>query len=634
MNYKFSIKVAALLATFTGTSIGPTSMVPSDWLASANAQQTAVTSSQVHSPTRSNMLAPLVPPVVKPGGSMPWKVNASEYRSAVKSGNQHRPALIKEGPADVRKNTVSVPNGNAAPPTVRQTVGTTADAATSSVQPAAASMAAPATGQIPSGFSAAGVPLYASSAATAQPYFAAAQPIAAPQAPRVATAPQGSGSRNAIGSGIAPGPAFPAPPVISPNSQQILAPSSTYDSGIAPNSVLTQGTVISEGPIFSEAPIASDPGLVAAPVASASTCNTCDTGAAAGIGGAAGCESCGGCNCGPNGCFDASEIASRAGLYGSVGEARYYGHLEAMIIDRQDGEVVFTPTLQLGGFDADAGYRVTLGERFDAINGREFSYWGTGQISSDQTLTGDIFPLNQVFQTTAATRTAITPFGFFTEGDAGTPSTLIRPTEQSHRAETYFHTFEVNRVRWAWDVFKSFAGIRYIYANDRYELDSTAVAPVNDSLSVITRGTYTNLAQNHLIGPHIGGEWFYDVGYRLSASVNLKGGVYANLNEVDTRLFRDGDAFVDTEAENTTLASSIEFGIHAHYQISPRGRFRAGFNILHLEDVATVTQNFPGATTDIDGTAVRTIGRATGTGANDNDDMTFTGFSFGLEFFR
>ena len=663
MNYKFSIKVAAVLATFTGTSIGSTSLVPSDWLTSVNAQQTTVTN-QAHTPASSSMLAPLVPPVVKPGGSMPWKVDSSKYRSAVNASSQNRPALIDQAPASVRKNTASVPDANVLTPQVQQAGGAAMDIAKSSVQPAAATMAAPAKGQIANGFSAAGIPLYSSPASPTQavPYMRAqATPRpnntpsvyvarAAAPAPRFTPTSQGSGTRGTIGSGIAPGPAFPAPPVISSNSERIFAPSSEFGPSITPDSVLSQGTVIPQGPIL------SDPAVVPAPIASGADCSTCNTG---GVGGAAGCESGGNCNCGPGGCYDASQIASQAGLYGSVGEARYYGHLEALVMDRQDGEISFTPSLQLSDFDVDAGYRVTFGERFDAVSGREFSYWGTSDISTDQTLEGP--GLSQAFLTTDINRGAIAPFGFFTEAVAavpgalprapgtfgpldpgfvgsppvvGVPSTLIQPTEQTQRSETLFHTVEANRVRWAWDVFKSFIGVRYIYASDRYELNSTATVPVNDTLSVISSGTYTNFAQNNLIGPHIGGEWFYDVGYRLSASVNLKGGVYANLNQFDTRLFTDGEAFVDNEDENTSFASSIELGVHAHYQISPRGRFRAGFNLLHLEEVATVTQNLPGLAADADGTIVRVIDRGTGSNTRDSDDMTFTGFSFGLEFFR
>ena len=661
MNYKFSIKVAALLATFTGTSIGSTLLVPSDWLASANAQPPIISPDRAQSPAKTNMLVPLVPPVIKSGGVMPWKVDPSRYQSAVDPLKQNRPGLIDEAPAAFGKNRAPVPDANLSVPKVRQAVGTAIDEATSSVQPAAALLTGPAQGQISNGFSAAGVPLYSSSASPTQalPYMAApgkpqpnTTPLAhvaravttAPSAPAFPSAPQGSGSRSTIGSGIAPGPVFPAAPSISPNSQQLFAPSAGSGTRIEPNSVLN------EGPVF------SDSGVVPAPVANVPIGSTPQTSGACG---AAGCESGSGCNCGPNGCFDAADIASRAGLYGSVGEARYYGHVEALVMDRQDGEVFFTPALQLGDFDVEAGYRVTFGERFDAINGREFSYWGTGKIGADATLDDGSIP--QTFLTTDVNEDAIAPFGFFTDAVAavpgvlprapgtfgvldpgfigsppviGVPSTLIQPTEQTQRAESFFQTFEANRVRWAWDVFKSFVGVRYIYVSDRYELDSTATIPVNDTLSVISTGNYTNLAQNNLIGPHIGGEWFYDVGYRLSASVNLKGGIYANLNELDTRLSVDGVSFVDQDDENTAFASSLELGVHAHYQIAPRGRFRAGFNVLHIEDVATVTQNFPPLAADVDGTIVRAISRGTGADARDSDDITFTGFSFGLEFFR
>ena len=373
-----------------------------------------------------------------------------------------------------------------------------------------------------------------------------------------------------------------------------------------------------------------------------------------------GCESGGNCNCGPNGCYNANDIASKAGLYGSVGEARIYSHLEVMAMDRRDGDIFFTPSVQLGDFDVDFGFRFTLGERSDAINGREISYWGTGDISNSQILDGSTFPLDQVFQTTDATRNDISPFGFFTQGQAAVPgvapraagtfgpldpgfigsppvaaipSTLIRPTFQSQSKETSFQSLELNKVRWGWDVFKSFIGVRYIYVQDSYQLNSTGISA--EDLVTETSGVFKTLAQNNLIGPHIGAEWFYDVGYRLSASANIKGGIYANLNQVDTRLSRDGVSLLDNEAEDTAFSSTAEFGIHAHYQIAPRGRFRAGFNLLYLDDLATVTQNFPALANDIDGTSiVRSINRGTGTTSRDDDDLTFTGFSFGLEFFR
>ena len=194
MNYKFGIKIAALLATFTGTSIGPTTLLPSDWLSSAYAQPPIVSPNQAQARATSNMLAPIVPPVVKKSDVMPWEVEPSRYRSAIDPSKQNRPALVSQ--AQLNPNTAWVPAAPAkayAPQVqravanvqqtgagVRQAVATAADTARSQVQPAAATLAAPAKAQIPAGYSAAGVPLYSGPNAFAQaaPAFAPGQAIA------------------------------------------------------------------------------------------------------------------------------------------------------------------------------------------------------------------------------------------------------------------------------------------------------------------------------------------------------------------------------------------------------------------------------------------------------------------------
>ena len=470
---------------------------------------------------------------------------------------------------------------------------------------------------------------------------------AAAPAPRFTPTSQGSGTRGTIGSGIAPGPAFPAPPIISPNSERIFAPSSEFGTwNRTPNSVLSQGTVIPQGPIL------SDPAVVPAPIASGADCNTCNTG---GVGGAAGCESGGNCNCGPGGCYDASQIASQAGLYGSVGEARYYGHLEGLLYTRDNGSISLSTIGSVGNFDFDGGWRATFGERFDAISGREISYTGTADITDSSSFTGTI---NPTFTSTDL-GSAIQPFGFVfpgreaTLGSPGTPAevvdgvlipatpasppeTALAPanifaTTQSQFTETSFQSFEFNRTRWAWDVFKSSLGLRYLYFQDRYQLNS-----FNPGLATDQDGTFELFAQNNLIGPNLGAEWFYDVGYRLSVSSGLKGGIYANFNELNTRLFRGATEVLDNEDEDTAFSTTVDFNVIAHYQISPRGRFRLGYNLTFIGDVATAADNQPSIDTVIGPIVVNPspISASTGTNSSDSDDVTFHGLSFGLEFFR
>lgn len=591
------------------------------------------------------MLAPMVPPVLKPSKLMPWQVEPSKYQAAIAPTNGTSPTLL--APASARNNTTPVPKDKIYTPSVQHAVGNAPDASTSNVQQATALVKAPAQGQVPRGFSAAGVPLYPSGAPQTnfQPNAPVAQVASAALAAK--TTPQGSGSRSAAGSGsrgaigsgiapAAPGPAFPAPPVISPSSERLLAPSSGSGTRTEPSSVLTNPGQIAPNPVAASGPVVDG-----------------STSSARNTGGALGCDSSGGCNCGPNGCFNPADIANNAGLYGSVGEARYYGHLEALLITRDDGDISLSTIGDVGDFDFDGGWRATFGERFDAINGREISYFGTAEISDSSSFTGTIQP------TFVSPDLDVQPFGFVFPGRAasfgtpGTPAevvdgvlipatpatpseTALAPanifaTTQSQFTETSLQSIEFNRVRWGWDVFKSFVGIRYIYFDDRYELNS-----VNPGLEADQTGNFQLYAQNNLIGPNIGAEWFYDVGYRLSLSSGFKGGIYANFNELDTRLNRGATNLLNNEDENTSFATTLDWNLIAHYQISPRGRFRVGYNVTYLGDVATVSDNQPSVVGPLGPVVVSpaTISAATGTDASDSDYVTFHGLSFGLEFFR
>ncbi len=686
MNQKFSIKIAALVATFTGTAFGPHVLMPAANSQAPNGSFAVapkiVSSEQMAA--RSNMLAPITSqqPASAPA-AMPWKVDASKYKSAIAP---HVPPVIKSQAS--ASSTYNARPAEPASPAEQPRFQATNPSATTkthvdhAVQPAAAKFATAPKAQLSGGFSAAGIPIYSPSpspsvAASPAPPVIPARPFA-----RVARAPsatQGSGTRNVIGSGIQAEPAIAAPsmppaavsgqvmspsvmqadpvmpaaPTISADSEMIVGGEQSVFSDPQATSVVDSGTSIVEGPISNGTVIGGTSVVASGPIAS-DGCSTCNT-SVGNTSGAVGCDSCGSCNCGPGGCYNPADITSKAGLYGSVGEARSYAHVEGMYFDRRRGDVTFTDAIRLNGFEGNGGMRLTFGNRFDAINGRELSYMGTAPIEGFNTIDGTSFTVPAPFVTTGDTRAAISPFGFFTEalpavpGSLGPPLVIPQPAVASifNPADTltqskssYFHTIEFNRVRWGWDVFKSFVGIRYIYVDDEYSLtgsnaNANAIArPGDPNGANATTGQFQIDATNNLIGPHIGAEFFYDVGYRWSVSLNGKLGVYANFNEVDSRLTADGNNFFDREAESTAFASSVEVGLTAHYQISPRGRFRLGYNVFHLEDIATVTGNLPGLGEDSDGVIRRTINRSSGSTNNDNGRMTFLGLAFGLEFFR
>jgi hypothetical protein len=245
--------------------------------------------------------------------------------------------------------------------------------------------------------------------------------------------------------------------------------------------------------------------------------------------------------------------------------------------------------------------------------GREISYFGTSNIEATQTVTDDRLRLNALF----------TAGGGLVGGDL---SSFFGAETHTQFKDSTLHSIESNRVRWGWDVLKSFVGWRYIYFADDYSLTSTA--PRRDVFNNPIPGTsetgqFRIDTNNHLIGGHIGAELFYDIGYRFSISGVSKFGVFANLNKVDFFLENDGFEIIDSEDNSATLSTSYELQLMAHYQLRQTSRLRFGYNAMFLGDVATVSDNFSGF-----------VSPFTGFGATDSDDAFFQGVSFGLEIYR
>lgn len=330
---------------------------------------------------------------------------------------------------------------------------------------------------------------------------------------------------------------------------------------------------------------------------------------------------CGCQNCGTQGCYNPGEIAGTFNSCGCNSMARRYMIAEVLYFDRQDGFINNSNFGTLNNFDPEAGWRFTIGRRTDSTRGREISYMGTLAIEQ--------------------TRNAVQPGGLiqsrFVPSDGfngGNMRAFFNATEQSQAKETFLHSLEFNRVKWGWDVMKSFVGLRYFLVDDSYSMfsQSAAVAPsaLNPAGIPAEQGFFQMDAVNHLIGPHIGGELYYDVGYRWSLSGFSKAGIYANFNQFDTRLVSNGVTFVDAEDNNATISGSYEAGLMAKYRLTQRAQFRAGYNILWLGEMGTVSDNLASRTTPLGISLTPSIGAET----SDSDDMFFHGFSFGFELYR
>jgi len=130
-------------------------------------------------------------------------------------------------------------------------------------------------------------------------------------------------------------------------------------------------------------------------------------------------------------------------------------------------------------------------------------------------------------------------------------------------------------------------------------------------------------AVNNLFGAHIGGELFYDIGFRWSGSVKGSWGVYANFSDFDsTNGLATGPLF-SNESNQGTISTAAELNFLAHYQIQTDIRFQVGYNLIFLGNVATVADNL-----------VQQVPTLNGFDVTDSDDALFHGLSFGLEFYR
>jgi hypothetical protein len=330
-------------------------------------------------------------------------------------------------------------------------------------------------------------------------------------------------------------------------------------------------------------------------------------------------DSCGCTSCGPEGCYDPVVVDSQFACCGANSGAGCYIFADGLYWSRDDGEIAASNFFSLNDFSNEYGIRFTLGVREDSIYGSEVTYFGTLQEVSERAELNDPFNrLGSVF----------IPSGGFAGFEV---SSFFNANRQVQVKSSEIHSLEYNRIRWGWDVFKVLAGMRYIYMDDEFSYFSR-----NNTGS----GRFDMASINNLLGGHIGGEFFYDVGYRTSVSLTSKFGAYWNLAAFDTLLNNNGFFFIDRDIEDSHIASSIELGFLAHYQVNPNVRLRLGFDLLWLWGIFTVNNNFPreNQSNQINPPILpppELVTPRTGTDLNTNaEGVLWDGLSLGVEIFR
>ena len=415
-------------------------------------------------------------------------------------------------------------------------------------------------------------------------------------------------------------------PRATPLDSNNAVPQSVFDSGSASGSGTRNvpgagsGTrnVPGAGSSTRNVPTYFDPSGQQPPAFSNSAANGCSTCGTSGVGGSDGSGVSACASCGENGCFDQAAVDAMFNTSGSNAYARQYFIAEALYLGRSDGDIFNSNRGSLSDFDFGGGARFTIGRREDSTAGREFQYSGTENL--DQTITST--------STDGSIQSLFVPTGGLSGIDI---PAFFNATEQEQSKASYFHSLEFNKVKWGWDVIKSYIGLRYIFFDDEYTLFSQNALNVTPAgqLNFPQSGEYQLSTTNNLIGPQIGGELYYDVGYRVSLSGFSRLGAYINFSQLNETLDNDGVRLVDEEDTNTTLSYTYEAGISAKYRLTQQSQFRVGYNLYFWDRLATVSDNIVNQ-----GFGIPVGPSFFGGGTSDSDSIFINGVSFGFEFYR
>lgn len=226
-------------------------------------------------------------------------------------------------------------------------------------------------------------------------------------------------------------------------------------------------------------------------------------------------------------------------------EALYFTHSEERGFINDDA-LVFTDE-----FDQEWAGRLTLGRRFDCVNGYEIVYTGPLEWEMGLDATYDIGG---------------------GAGGGGTTTTI------SQDFEARLNSVELNRTYFGWDVVKATHGIRVMLYEEASSFSRTT-APAPPAFR--DDGILAESIDNILIGPQAGLELYYPLSNRFFVGGKLKGGVYANFFESDMRV--DGDFASDDDVD---IAGMFELGTNVGFRVTDAITATAGYELWYLAGIA------------------------------------------------
>lgn len=265
---------------------------------------------------------------------------------------------------------------------------------------------------------------------------------------------------------------------------------------------------------------------------------------------------------------------------------------EGLLLNYEGGSgVTLSNGFALDDFGYEQGGRVSVVRHLDCLDAWELSYTGPFEWTE----------FGQVNGVGLQSRLNSTTVNL---------SEFDNATFHSQGYRTRLNSVELNRRWYGWDVISTFAGARYINIDEDYLFNSTGAAGT---------GVLSIQTDNQMGGAQIGTELMYPVGNWMTTT-SLKGALMANFAEGNVRLLNAGVVEVANSDDKLRLVPLVELGYYFSYQITPRVKFRGGYEFWWLCGFAEAPRQL-----------TNPITAKTGARLNAGSDVFYHGASAGIE---
>jgi hypothetical protein len=150
--------------------------------------------------------------------------------------------------------------------------------------------------------------------------------------------------------------------------------------------------------------------------------------------------------------------------------------------------------------------------------------------------------------------------------------------------ESQFNSFELGVRHAVWGTTSILAGFRYINVGDLFQL-----AAFDDAANTNPNGNgfYRTWTNNNLVGLQIGSEYTHDLWFpRLFASIDARGGLFANFAEQKNLLFNSGDTYDQRSDRQVQFASVWDVTLAISYLATDHLTIRGGYTFLYMNGLA------------------------------------------------